>query len=243
MTKSRKTRAEVKTEKKALEQQVPEWEVKLAGGLKVIILLSGVYQTLFGETAIGVMILIALAVISLPHVFTRSRISFIPIELEIIFFLMVVFQLVIGEARDFYSTVPYYDKFVHFTFPVYMGLIGLLIVYTMYFTGRLKATMAVMLTLVVMIALAIGALWEIVEYLSDEILYPRIEGWHHFQGSLTEDALHDTMNDLIADTLGAIVGALLGAWLISRAIKTDRARFPELLSEVDAELWGESGKK
>jgi hypothetical protein len=200
--------------------------------LDILILASGIFQTLFGETTIGLLTLIVWAIITFPAVFTRKRITMIPLEIKLVIFIFVLLQFVIGEARDFYTEVPYYDKFVHTMGGVMIGLIGMIIVYTSYVYGKLKASLPVMALLIILVTVGFGGLWEIVEYLSDTILYPRIPGWHHFQGSLTEDALTDTMNDLIVDTIGATAGALFGVWLIRRAQERESERLPELVKEI-----------
>jgi len=200
--------------------------------LEILILASGIFQTFFGETTIGLLTLIIWALITFPAIYTRGRITAIPIEIKMVIFIFVLLQFVIGEARDFYTEVPYYDKFVHTMGGAMIGFIGLLIVYTAYVYGKLKASLPVMALLIILVTVGFGGLWEIVEYLSDRILYPLIPGWHHFQGSLTEDPLTDTMNDLIVDTIGATAGALFGVWLIRRAQKRESERLPELIKEI-----------
>jgi len=227
--------------RKRKEEYVRPWQLKLGKILEVLIFTSGLYQTFFGEQAIGLLILLTWSLIVFPQFFSRDRIKYIPIEIEILLFFMVLFQFVVGEARDWYTNVPYYDKFVHFMLPMFIGLIGFLIIYTLYLNKKLIATKTTMVVLIVLVTLGVGAAWELVEYASDEILYPRIEGWHHFQGSLTEDALHDTMNDLIMDTLGALTGALLGLYFITRSERRAGKRLSELTEEVYDQL--ESPKK
>jgi hypothetical protein len=204
--------------------------------LEILILASGIFQTFFGETTIGILTLIVWAIITFPATFTRNRITMIPLEIKLVIFIFVLLQFVIGEARDFYTEVPYYDKFVHTMGGIMIGFIGLLIVYTAYVYGKLKASLPVMAMLIILVTVGFGGLWEIVEYLSDTILYPRIPGWHHFQGSLTEDPLTDTMNDLIVDTIGAAAGALFGIWLIKRAQESESERLPEMVSEIGSQV-------
>ena len=205
---------------------------RLAGILRILILLSGIYQMFAGETAIGILTLICLAIIMAPGFFTRGLVVFFPIEIEIVLFIMVIIQYVLGEARDLYTTIPYYDKFVHAMLPGLVGFIGFLLAYAMVASGKLVATTAVIVGLIVLMSLGIGAVEEIAEYSSDMLLYPRIAGWHHFQGNAQEDPWHDTMNDLIADTIGAGFGALLGLWLIDRAKGRQSPRLPELVDEL-----------
>ncbi len=200
--------------------------------LRVLLFTSAFVQIFFGETAIGIITLICLLVITLPNVFTRKLIPYIPIEIEILLLVMVLIQFVIGEARDFYTTVPYYDKFVHLMLPMFMGIIGFIIFYTMYRTGKLHTTTRMMMVLVFFLTLGIGAAWEIVEYSSDQIIYPRVEGWHKFQGSLTEDPLHDTMNDLIADAAGGILGIILALRYVTWANMHNKRRLGQLVKEL-----------
>jgi hypothetical protein len=206
--------------------------VRLAWILRALILVSGIYQTFFGETAIGILTLICLALIVAPDVFSRGHIAFFPIEVEIVLFAMVIIQYVLGEARDFYTTIPYYDKFVHAMLPGMVGFIGFLLAYAMVATGRLVAPLPMIMGLIVLMSLGVGAFEEILEYASDMILYPRIEGWHHFQGNAQQDPYQDTMTDLVADFIGAIFGSLMGLWLMGRAAKRQSERLPELVDEL-----------
>ena len=123
--------------------------------------------------------------------------------------------------------------------PMLLGIIGFLIFYTLYATGRIKTSMTAMIFIIILITLGIGALWEIIEYSSDVFLYSNIPGWHHFQGNAQQDALNDTMTDLIDDMLGAIFGALLGLWVISKESYREK-RLPELVKEVNNSLFKKS---
>lgn len=211
---------------------IEKWKIQLSSVLELLILGSGFYQILFGEIAVGILILICMAFILFPKASTRGLITKIPLEIEIILFIMVLLQLVIGEARDFYTNVPYYDKLVHFVLPMFVGFISFLLFFTMQSTGNLKASKFVTMVLVVLIALGIGALWEIFEYLSDVLIYPNVEGWHHFQGNAQQSANDDTMTDLINDTLGGIFGAFLAVWFTTRTQASNTARLKEITGEL-----------
>lgn len=218
--------------KTTYETHVPKWQNVLSLVLKILILVSGIFQVFFGEFGIGLLILASFVLIVAPYLITFGKVKKLPIEIELILFIMVVFQFVIGEARDYYSEVPYYDKLVHYMFPAFIAFISFIVVYIIQGLGYLKANLVVTMLLIVMFALGIGAFWEILEYGSDEILAPRIENWHHFQGSLVEDAHHDTMNDLIADFIGGLTGAFVGAWYISYKQKTAKKRLDEMGDEL-----------
>ncbi len=214
---------------------------RLAWVLRTLILASGIYQTIWGEPEIGIITLICLAGIVFPAFVTRGLVNFFPIEVEIILFVMVLIQYVLGEARDLYINIPYYDKFVHAMLPGMLGLIGFMLAYSLVATGRLIAPTFAIAFLIVLMSLGAGAVEEIAEYASDQILYPRIPGWHHFQGNAQQDPHTDTMTDLIADVVGATFGAALGVWLIGRARRQGSERLPELVTELQT-IWGRHGK-
>lgn len=193
--------------------------------LRIIVLLTGIYQ-LVHEPLVGVAIMLALVAISFPGLVTRNYIKALPIEFELILFIMVLLQLIVGETLNFYDYVPYYDKLVHFSLPFFLGFIAAMIAYTMYVTGSLRAKPIPTMIIVIFITLGIGALWEIIEYLSDVFLGT------YLQGSLTSPPLVDTMNDLIIDTLGGIFGSLLAVFYIRRESSDKKSRLHSLIQEI-----------
>jgi len=108
-----------------------------------------------------------------------------------------------GEALELYDAISWFDNLVHFTVP----LLGAPVVYIVcarldvvpdpkdethreHYAGMFLVTLA--------LGLAIGAVWEMVEYASDELL-----------GSELQLGNTDTVGDLMADGLGALCGAAL----------------------------------
>ncbi len=193
--------------------------------LRIFLLIAGVYILLFGgangaERIFGVLILIALAIINAPAFFTRGRIRALPVEIELLLLAMVLFELVGGDALGLYVKLPHYDNFMHFMLPLYIALIGMMVVYTMYFYGKLKASYTAMAFIIVIMTIGFGAILEMGEYTYDTYLSDgplgKITGNTQMQGSPTQSPLDDTMNDFFTDTAGGIVGAAIGVWLIRR---------------------------
>ena len=192
--------------------------------MRVFLLLAGIFILIFGgangaERIFGLLILIALILINAPSYFTKGQRA-IPVEIELILLCMVLFELVGGDALGLYVKLPYYDNFMHFMLPLYIALIGMMLVYTMYFYGKLKATYATMAVVIVLVTIGLGGVLEMGEYTYDKFLangpLGKITGNTQMQGSPTQNAIDDTMNDLFTDTAGGIVGAALGVWLIRR---------------------------
>jgi hypothetical protein len=192
--------------------------------LRIFLLISGIYILIFGgangaERIFGLLILIALALINIPAYLSKGKRA-IPVEIELIFLSMVIFELVGGDALGLYVKLPHYDNFMHFMLPLYVALIGMMLVYTMYFYGKLKASYTAMAIVIVLITIGLGGVLEMGEYTYDKYLangpLGHITGNTQMQGSPTQTALDDTMNDLFTDTLGGFVGAILGVLLIRR---------------------------
>lgn len=208
------------------------WQKNTVIVLRALIIIAGVYSVFFGNLIIGIYILAALVAIALPAIITRNFIKFIPLEFELLFFIMVLLQLVIGETLQFHHFVPYYDKLVHFSIPAFVGLMGFLLAYTMQKTGNLKITVIPLIFLIVLITLGFGAIWEIIEYLYDAFIVPNIDGLQKAQGNLTESSLIDTMTDLIADVIGGIFGAIIGLRYIKSEQKKENSRLSKLINEI-----------
>ncbi len=218
-------------------KHVPSWQRKLSVVLEVIILASGIFQLVFGDFATGVVTLVILGIILSPAIITRGRVRHVPIEFEVIFFVMVFMQLILGSIHEFYTKIPYYDKLVHFMFPFFVGFVAFLIAYVMYATKRLIISSVALVLLITLIALGVGAFWEILEYTSDRVIYPRVEGWHHFQGNAQQSANDDTMTDLVDDMLGGLFGALLGLYYINSSHRKKSLRLPDFVDEVAQEIY------
>lgn len=193
--------------------------------LRSIVLVTGIYQIIH-EPAVGLAILASLVAISFPSFVSRGRIKSLPIEFEVILFVMVILQFVVGETLNFYENVPYFDKFVHFTLPFFLGYIASIIAYTMHVNGLLRTGPVSTLFITVMFTLGIGSIWEIFEYLCDVFLGT------YFQGSLTASPIVDTMNDLIVDLLGGVFGALIAVRNIHKEENMSSPRLSNLVKQV-----------
>lgn len=207
-------------------------EVILIIVLRIAAILAGIFQVVSGDLVMGVFIFLATGALMAPALFTRNKIRTMPLTIEIIFFMMILLQFVIGETLNLYRVVPYYDKLVHFSLPLMVGLISFIIAYTLHQTGNLRMSTGPLMVIIVLMTLGIGAIWEIIEYLTDVFLNPMFDSLGALQGNFTEPAIVDTMNDLILDVVGGIFGAILG-W---RYISYSESRKSKRLSNIVEEL-------
>jgi hypothetical protein len=142
-----------------------------------------------GLIAASVVILLARAV-SLPRFYDASVI-------------VVMFLLSWGSALGMYGSWGFYDNLVHFIVPllttgmIYLFLVRLGVVPELRDLKQLHQKFGFFLT-VMALGMAIGAGWEVVEWLLDQVTDVGRVG-----------SADDTATDLISDTLGSALSALI----------------------------------
>jgi len=193
--------------------------VTIAWTLRIFLIGFAIYEILFGYSIFGLVILIAVFLILLPAILTRQHI-FVPLELEILFLVLVTFEYVIANSLGFYGRFGYYDKFQHTMIPAIISFMGMLLVYIGYLLGKFRASYAMSWAIIVLITIGLGAVLEVSEYAYDMVIGPATNFFISHgvltQGSPILTPYHDTMTDLILDVIGALIGATFGVWLLLR---------------------------
>jgi hypothetical protein len=124
-------------------------------------------------------------------------------------FVVVLTLHAAGEAFGWYDSLAWFDRVVHVVLPclvapvLYIGLARLDVLpdprddtHARHFVGMAIVTFC--------LGMAVGGLWEIVEFSSDGML-----------DTALSEGNSDTVGDLVADAVGSILGALLlVAWAI-----------------------------
>ena len=193
--------------------------------LRIFLISFGIYETIFGFWIFGIMILLAVFLVLLPAILTREHI-FVPLELEIVLFIVVLLEYVVADSLGFYARFDYYDKFQHTMIPAITSFMGMLLVYIGYRLGKFKASYLMAAIIIIFVTIGMGAVLEVIEYSYDHFIGPATN-FYISRGALTQgspilDPLTDTMTDLMFDILGAIIGAVAGVWLLIRHEKDDK---------------------
>lgn len=187
--------------------------------LRIFLIFFAIYEIFVGFPVYGIMILLAVFLILLPAILTRQHL-FIPLELEILFLLIVTLEYVIANSLHFYARFEYYDKFQHTMIPAITSFMGMLLVYIGYRFEKFKASYLMAGIIIVFVTIGFGAVLEVVEYGYDHFIGPATN-FYISQGALTQgsallDPFTDTMTDLMMDIIGAVIGASFGVWLLKR---------------------------
>ncbi len=168
-----------------------------------------------------VQLLLMMGIIILPdHLKDKLGLK-IPIMLETSLTVFAFCGFVLGDVFDFYKKIPVWDSILHAFSGIILAYVGFVLID--YFVKRDSINLSMghmyICVSVVLFSLALGAIWEIGEYLVDDIFGTNNQQYmkstrgtlygKEDEPLLGHEALNDTMKDLILDLAGAsIVGVV-----------------------------------
>ena len=144
----------------------------------------------------------------------------IPNYMEIFYFIFLYCAIYLGEVRNFFFIIPYWDLILHTFSGAMLGVLGFSIVNIMNSSEKVKVKLSPGFTLLFAFcfALAVGSLWEIYEYVMDGILHMNMQKFMLEDGTklIGRAALSDTMEDMIVDAIGAFLMCIIGYFTLKR---------------------------
>jgi len=163
-----------------------------------------------------------LFVLRIPR-FIKNKYHFdIPNLLDFVLISFAFCGFILGDVFNFYGKIPYWDSILHTFSGIVIAYIGFIVIEYLdkEYTIPISISPMFMSIIVVSVALAIGAIWEIGEYTVDDLFHVNNQQFMASTRSTLYDdkdiplvgheALNDTMKDLILDLGGAIVVASIG---------------------------------
>jgi hypothetical protein len=150
-----------------------------------------------------------------PLVLKPRLLAPIPPEVQIVAILFVFATLFLGEVRDYYERLWWWDLALHTTAGLLLGLLGFMIVYILNEDRLVDLRMrpSFLALFAFSFSQAIGALWEIFEFFMDQTFALSMQ--KPTPGDLS--GLKDTMWDLIVNAVGAIIVSFAGWRSLVRA--------------------------
>ena len=202
-----------------------DWTPYVRDGIDVLrigLVLATTAAFLAGETAGGLALLFATVLALVARAVNLPRAYDLP-------FVLVLTLHALGEALGWYDSIEWFDRVVHVVLPclvapvLYIGLGRLDVLpdprdetHARHYTGMAIVTFC--------LGMAVGGLWEIIEYASDGTL-----------DTALSEGNADTVGDLVADAVGSLLGALLlVAWAVWGWGSVRRVTGTNRYEEVDA---------
>lgn len=178
-------------------------------GVITIIVAAEIVYSIFMFQWMNSFIAMLVLMITLLPVLLKNRLRVkVPTEFQLLFILFMFAALFLGEIRGFYERFWWWDIALHTTSGLMLGIFGFLLVYLLNESERIPLDMkpGFIAFFAFLFAVALGSLWEVFEFIMDQIF-----GLNMQKAMLGDPSgLTDTMWDLIVDSLGAFFISLLG---------------------------------
>lgn len=166
----------------------------------------------------------------------------IPRMMQVLFVSFCFLGLILGEALDFYDKFERWDSMLHLLSGLLLGALGFILINTLNSQDNIHLKMSPIFVCVAVVcfALAVGVIWELLEYTADDLFGANMQQYLATSaGTLVEDgdvplvghaALTDTMKDLLLALIGSTVIAIIGYFQLRH--KTKRG-FSKMKLEVE----------
>jgi hypothetical protein len=183
--------------------------VYAAWAIQSFILLEGIYGIIVRDPSIILTAAVGFFLTCIPYLIERKVHVTLPWEVNLLI-AFSVFLHVAGYSQHLYIFLyPYYDKFAHFVSSITVAVLAFVSILLINRFSCTKLARWQIFFYIVIFTMAIGAFWEIYEYLMDTF-------FGSYLTKLLQHGLDDTMIDLIIDLLGGIVVAAFGTWYIQK---------------------------
>lgn len=183
-------------------------------------------------------------VICLPSFIKRLSHRQLTPLMETLFVSFAFSALILGDVVNFYGRFPWWDDLLHGISGVMLGIVGygLINVFNRIQGNAVKYSPLFVSVWVVCFALALGALWEIMEFITDGLF--GLNSQQFLVGTGTFDttvplegheALRDTMQDLMLDLFGSLVIAVVGYFDMKKLHRNLRVELLQAAEDKTAE--------
>ena len=174
--------------------------------LRLLIVIEAVTAAWNKNVLLVFLALSILVLTFIPSFIKRNYKITLPIELEFLVVIFISFSLFLGEVHGYYTKFWWWDVMLHSVSSVVFSFIGFLIVYLLYLQKKVRMKPAFVALFSFCFAVAIGTLWEIIEFGLDYAF-----GW-----AMQKSGLIDTMWDLIVDAICAFFVSIAGYFYVRK---------------------------
>jgi hypothetical protein len=151
---------------------------------------------------------LAIILIYIPILFQKRAKIYIPAEFQLLIVIFIYASVFLGEVRGYYTRFWWWDSVLHFSAGLALGIIGFGIMYILYKTGRIAASIGFIAFLAFCFAMTAGVFWEIYEFGMDESFGTNMQR--------RETGVVDTMIDLILNAIGALIASVAGYFYLRK---------------------------
>ncbi|GFE65493.1 hypothetical protein [Litoreibacter roseus] len=165
-----------------------------------LLLLAGLAALGLARWSLAFVSLSTLALSLLPPLLAFRWSLTLPLPFLVATTLFFFASIFLGEAFDFYERLWWWDLALHGFSAIGFGLTGFLFVFMLFEGDRFAAPPSAVAFITFCVAMMMGAVWEIFEFLMDQT----------FGLNMQKSGLYDTMGDLMINAVGGLIASITG---------------------------------
>ena len=158
--------------------------------------------------------ILGIVVFFFPNAVLKKKEIEIPSYLYLLYIIFLFCAIFLGEVRNFYNVIPYWDTILHTFSGGMIAALGFSFISLLNNAENLhlKLTPFFVAFFAFTFAITLGVIWELYEYTADGLLGLNMQKFALEDGTelIGRAALDDTMEDLIVDGVGALVISVIG---------------------------------
>jgi hypothetical protein len=133
-----------------------------------------------------------------------------PYFLRIFLYVYIICGIILGNVYDFYYRIRLWDKLLHFFSGILLMVSSIILINIFTEKGYIRLNRAFTVVVALLFTMAIGSIWEFIEYGIDCWLDVNMQRYMLPDGTLLrgQDAVHDSMLDMIAAFAGALITSI-----------------------------------
>ena len=164
------------------------------------LLVLAIGAVMFGRWPLSFVAGATLALSMAPVILARRFQIVLPVALVLAIIGFVFASIFLGEAFEFYERFWWWDMVLHGSSAIGFGLMGFLLTLMMFEGDTFAAPHWALALIAFCIAMTVGSVWEIFEFLMDRI----------FGMTMQKSGLMDTMGDLMINAVGGLIASVSG---------------------------------
>ena len=189
-----------------ISQKKQELATRVMQACLLIMTFAGIYLK---DTHVVLNAIAALGITFVPTVLTRKY--YISLDPSLTLWITLAVFLDALGTLSFYETVARWDNLTHALSASVIAAAGYVIIRAIdIYTDDLYIPPRFMFIFILLFVLAAGVIWEILEFLTDEMVV-----MFEMEAFLTQHGISDTMRDMLFDLLGALAVAAWGTAYLS----------------------------
>ena len=179
---------------------------------------------------------LGILVMALPSFIAKKFKVIVPNAIVVIYYIFLYCAIYLGEIKNFYYHIPYWDAMLHFFSGAMLGALGFILVDLLNRDTNVKVDLSPFFVALFAFsfALAISVIWEIYEFAFDDFLGLNMQKFRTESGTPLpgREALSDTMEDMYLATLAALIPSTLGYISAKLEILKSKKTNKEEISEI-----------